>query len=76
MIIIENAAQSGTGIKDTHRLHRIDEVRVKEDMTKAGFQYARAMTALRNHDDDYDLDIWHKSVFRKTDRFVHKYIKQ
>ena len=76
VIIIENAAQPGTGIKDTHRLHRIDEVRVKDDMTKAGFQYMGAMTDFRNQDDNYNLDIWHKTVFKKTDRFVHKYIKQ
>jgi len=75
LIIIDHAARPGTGIKTTPKLHRIDEVRVKNDLAEFGLTYESAIDILRNPEDNYDLDIWKKPVFRKTDRFVHSYIK-
>lgn len=75
LVIIDHAAKPGTGIETTPSLHRIDEEWTKQDLEQAGFMFKYSLDALRNPEDNYDLDIWKKEVFRKTDRFVHMYIK-
>jgi len=75
LVIIDHAAKSGTGISVTPKLHRIDEEWTKKDLEKAGFSFSDSLDALRNPDDNYELDIWKKEVIHKTDRFVHIYTK-
>jgi len=75
LVIIDHAAQKGTGIETTAKLHRIDEQWAINDIQKAGFKFIKSSNVLKNPKDDHTLDIWKKKVFHKTDRFVHLYIK-
>lgn len=75
LLIIDHAAEFGTGNSLSTKLHRIDELWAIKDIESAGFKLIKTSHVLRNPDDDYSLDIWKKQVFHKTDRFVHLYEK-
>jgi len=75
LLIIDHAAEPGTGIDTTAKLHRIDEDWARQDIESAGFEFEAALDVLRNPDDNYQLDIWKKGIMRKTDRFIHLYRK-
>ncbi len=75
LLVIDHAAEPGTGKESTAKLHRIDEEWAKMDIESAGFEFVEALDVLRNPNDNYQLDIWKKEVIRKTDRFVHLYRK-
>ncbi|MCF6235882.1 MAG: hypothetical protein L3J70_05845 [Gammaproteobacteria bacterium] len=75
LLIIDHAAEPGTGKESAPKLHRIDEEWAKKDIESAGFKFVKALDVLRNPDDNYQLDIWKKEVIKRTDRFVHLYKK-
>ena len=75
LLIIDHAAEPGSGKEAAAKLHRIDEEWAKQDIESAGFKFEQSLDVLRNPKDNYQLDIWKKEVFRKTDRFVHLYRK-
>ena len=75
LLIIDHAAQPGSGKDAAAKLHRIDEEWAKQDIESAGFKFEQSLDVLRNPKDNYQLDIWKKEVLRKTDRFVHLYRK-
>ncbi len=75
LLIIDHAAEPGTGKESTAKLHRIDEEWAKKDIESAGVEFVGALDVLRNPNDNYQLDIWKKEVIRRTDRFVHLYKK-
>ncbi len=74
-IVIDHAAEKGSGKRDTSTLHRIDPDFVKAEVLAAGFTFDGESDVLRNPQDD------HKSVNResgirgKTDQFVFKFRK-
>jgi len=75
IILIDHAAEPGTGISKTKKNHRIDEDWVKQDMASEGFVFVDSIDVLRNPNDDRTLDIWKGKVRNKTDRFIHMYLK-
>ncbi len=75
LLIIDHAAEPGTGKETTAKLHRIDEEWAKQDIESAGFRFEKELDVLRNPNDNYQLDIWKKGIMRKTDRFIHLYRK-
>lgn len=75
LLIIDHAAEPGSGKEATAKLHRIDEEWAKQDIESAGFKYEGSLDVLRNPNDNYQLDIWKKGIMRKTDRFIHLYKK-
>ncbi len=75
LLIIDHAAEPGTGKDTTAKLHRIDEEWAKQDIESAGFRFEKELDVLRNPNDNYQLDIWKKGIMRKTDRFIHLYRK-
>jgi predicted methyltransferase len=74
-IVIDHAAEKGSGKRDTSTLHRIDADFVKAEVQAAGFKLEAESTLLAHPADD------HKSVNRetgirgKTDQFVFKFRK-
>jgi len=70
ILIIDHAAEPGSGSSAAAGLHRIAEDYAVKDLTDAGFELIGTLNSLRNSDDDYSLDIWDEKVFRKTDKFV------
>ena len=75
LVIVDHAARPGSGTDDTASLHRIGEQYAIEDFERAGFELVDELDVLRNAKDDYSKDIWDKSVYRKTDRFILRFRK-
>lgn len=75
MLVIDHAAPDGTGKQHSHKLHRIDEAYVKQELTGLGFTFVKAAQMLRNAKDSRKISPFRPEIRRKTDRFVHLYKK-
>jgi predicted methyltransferase len=74
-LVIDHAAQAGSGLRDTNTLHRIDEAAVKSEVEAAGFQLVGESDALRNPADTRALRIFDPAVRGHTDQFILKFRK-
>jgi len=74
-IVIDHAADAGSGLRDTETLHRIDPAIVREQAEAAGFEYVGESDVLRNPDDDHTLKVFDPKVRGVTDQFVFKFRK-
>ena len=74
-IVIDHAAEPGSGLRDTSTLHRIDPEAVKNEVTAAGFQFVGSSDVVHSAADDHKLAVFDKSLHDKTDRFVLKFRK-
>lgn len=70
ILVIDHAAESGSGTTASPWHHRIAEDYAIEDFEGAGFVYLGSIDVLRNPQDDYSLRIWNEQVQGNTDRFV------
>ncbi|MFT4924703.1 MAG: putative methyltransferase [Phenylobacterium sp.] len=52
LIIADNAAVDGSGLRDTQSLHRIDSQLVRKELEQAGFTFANTSTLYHNAKDD------------------------
>ncbi|MFT5350776.1 MAG: putative methyltransferase [Planctomycetota bacterium] len=76
LAIIDHSAVAGTGISAAQDLHRIDEEFSRKDIESAGFTFETSSDALRNPDDARTIGVFEDGMRRKTDRFVHRYVKK
>jgi predicted methyltransferase len=74
-LVIDHAAASGSGLRDTERLHRIDSSAVIAEVTAAGFKFESESGLLRNVDDSHSLIVFDPSIRHHTDQFVLKFRK-
>lgn len=74
-IVIDHAAEAGSGQRDTETLHRIDPAIVRQQAEAAGFQYMGESDVLRNEADDHTLKVFDPAVRGHTDQFVYKFRK-
>lgn len=74
-IVLDHAAEPGSGLRDTNTLHRIDEEAVKKEVEAAGFKLVGESKVLRNASDMHTLKIFDPSIRRKTDQFILKFRK-
>jgi len=74
-IVLDHAAEPGSGFRDTASLHRIDADAVKKEVLAAGFQFVGESNVVRNPNDDHKLAIFDKALHDKTDRFLLKFRK-
>ena len=74
-IVLDHAAEPGSGLRDTETLHRIDEAAVKKEVEAAGFKLAGESNLLRNPADDHKAKVFDASVRGKTDQFILKFRK-
>lgn len=74
-IVIDHAAEAGSGGRDTSTLHRIDPALVKSEVTAAGFIFVGESTALRNPRDPHTAAVHDASVRGRTDQFVYRFRK-
>jgi predicted methyltransferase len=73
-MVIDHAAQKGSGVRDTSALHRIDPDLVLKEVTAAGFQFILQSDLLKHTDDDHTKPS--REVPRgKTDQFVFLFQK-
>jgi predicted methyltransferase len=69
-IVLDHAAEKGSGVRDTDTLHRIDEAVVKKEVMAAGFKLAGESSVLRNKGDNHTLKVFDPSIRHKTDQFI------
>lgn len=74
-VVIDHAAQAGSGARDVKELHRVDEALVREEILAAGFRLAAESDLLRNQEDTRDKIVFDPRVRGKTDRFLLKFVK-
>jgi predicted methyltransferase len=74
-LVIDHAAATGSGMRDTDTLHRIDPATVKQQVVAAGFRFAGESRLLANPGDDHARPVFDKTIRGRTDQFIYKFIK-
>jgi predicted methyltransferase len=74
-IVLDHAAQAGSGLRDTDTLHRIDPAVVKKEVEAAGFKFVGESKVLRNPKDPHTALVFDKSIRGHTDQFIYKFQK-
>jgi len=74
-LIVDHAAEAGSGMRDTEKLHRIDPAEVRRQVEAVGFEFAGESNVLRNTDDDHTLPVFDPKVRRNTDQFILRFRK-
>jgi predicted methyltransferase len=74
-LVLDHAAEAGSGARDTNTLHRIDEETVKQEVTAAGFKLAAESDALRNKADPHTAKVFDPEIRGHTDQFMLKFKK-
>lgn len=74
-LVIDHAADAGSGLRDTETLHRIDPAVVKAEVTAAGFIFEGESRVLRNSADPRKANVYDPGIRGKTDQFVYKFRK-
>jgi predicted methyltransferase len=75
-VIIDHAAEPGSGYEVANTLHRIDPNIVKYQMDEAGFKLIEEAFYLRNPQDDLTKGVFDTNVRGRTDRFIYKFSKK
>ena len=73
--IVDHAAEPGSGMRDTERLHRIDPAIVRRQVEAAGFEFVGESRVLRNPADDRSRPVFDPSVRGRTDQFILRFRK-
>jgi predicted methyltransferase len=74
-IIVDHAAEAGSGMRDTDTLHRIDPAIVRKQVEAAGFTYVGESKVLRNPADGLKVKVFDKTIRGHTDQFAYKFRK-
>jgi predicted methyltransferase len=74
-IVIDHAAQAGSGMRDTEALHRIDPAAVRSQVEAAGFEFAGESEVLKNPADPLTLTVFDPAIRGWTSQFVYKFRK-
>jgi predicted methyltransferase len=74
-LVLDHAAEAGSGTRDTNTLHRIDEETVKQEAKAAGFELAGESDILRNKDDPHTGKVFEAPIQGHTDQFLLKFRK-
>lgn len=70
LVVIDHAAQPGSGTRDVSTRHRIDEQLVREEILAAGFEFVGDSRALANKSDTRELPVFDDRIRGRTDQFV------
>jgi predicted methyltransferase len=74
-VIVDHAAESGTGTDDTQSLHRIDPASVREEVEAAGFVLDEESMLLANSEDPHSIKVFDGSIKGRTDRFAYRFLR-
>ena len=74
-VVLDHAAQAGSGLRDTEGLHRIDVATVKAEVTAAGFKLDGESAILANPADDHTKMVFNPALRGKTDQFLLRFRK-
>jgi predicted methyltransferase len=74
-LVIDHVAESGSGLRDTESLHRIDPLRLRKEIEAAGFLLDAQSDLLRHPQDDHTLSVFDGKVRGQTDQVVYRFRK-
>jgi predicted methyltransferase len=74
-LILDHAAEKGSGLRDTETLHRIDPAAVKAEVEAAGFVFKGESKTLKNNNDSHKEKVFDAGVKGRTDQFIFKFVK-
>jgi predicted methyltransferase len=74
-VVLDHAAEKGSGFRDTSTLHRVDAEAVKKEVEGAGFKFEAESDVLHNPNDPHTDKVFEASVKGKTDQFILKFRK-
>jgi predicted methyltransferase len=74
-VVIDHAAEPGSGIRDTDTLHRIDPAIVKTQLAASGFVLDGESDVLHNPADTHQIVVFDQRVRGRTDQFVLRFRK-
>jgi predicted methyltransferase len=74
-LVVDHAAEAGSGLRDTKTLHRIDADTVKLEVKAAGFELVGESGMLRNKDDPHTGKVFEGAIQGHTDQFTLKFRK-
>jgi predicted methyltransferase len=74
-VVIDHVAEAGSGLRDTESRHRIDPLRLRQEIEAAGFVLDATSDALRNPKDDHTLPVFDPSVRGQTDQVAYRFRK-
>ena len=75
-LVLDHAAEAGSGTRDTNTLHRIDKQTVVQEVTSAGFELSGESDILNNKADPHTAKVFDPSVRGHTDQFILKFKKK
>jgi predicted methyltransferase len=75
LLVIDHAAEPGSGVRDTETLHRIDPAVLRREIESAGFVYEASSNALANADDDHRRRVFDAAIRGRTDQIVYRFRK-
>lgn len=75
LLVIDHAANAGTGSADAGSLHRIDEAYARKDFEAHGFSFVKSSDLLHKPEDKHDQISYKPPMLGKTDRFVYVFRK-
>ena len=74
-LVLDHAAEAGSGTRDTNTLHRIDAEAAKKEVTSVGFRLAGESDVLRNKGDPHTAKVFDAEIKGHTDQFILKFTK-
>lgn len=74
-VVVDHAAEAGSGSRDTNTLHRIDREVVIREVTAAGFKLADEGDFLRNPTDPHTANVTTPPIQGHTDQFALRFRK-
>jgi predicted methyltransferase len=74
-LVLDHAAEAGSGTRDTNTLHRIDAEAVKKEVSSVGFKLAAESDILRNKSDPHTAKVFDAEIRGHTDQFILKFTK-
>jgi predicted methyltransferase len=74
-LVLDHAAEAGSGGRDTKSLHRIDPEAVKKEVVAAGFVFVASSDLLAQPGDSHSMKVFEPAVRGKTDQFILKFRK-
>jgi len=74
-LVLDHAAETGSGGRDTATLHRIDSETVKQEVLAAGFVFVGSSDLLHQPGDSRKIKVFDPAVRGRTDQFILKFRK-
>ena len=74
-LVVDHAAEAGSGARDTNTLHRIDRQTVINEVTAAGFELVGEGNFLANSSDSHTDKVFEGQIQGHTDQFALKFRK-